>query len=307
VKKEGENSLHPIVISPHRLRLIDAAVSIAAGDDDLKIAYHHMVFCQTVLPYRHVDDRVWKCTNGSLSLAIEAGMVLDPKTQQWINLPLPFGPKARLFQIYLDTQAKLLDTPIIELEGSMTSFIKKLQGNSPNGRELRNFKTQAAAMASALFHFSTVKEGRTSQIDAKIISNFELWYPKDERQLMLFPSMVRLSDEYFSSLRQNAVPLNYRAVAAMQHNALMLDIYKWLAHRLFRVPAGNPTSIPWPFLHTQFGHGYTRIRDFRRDFIVALKTVLTEYPGARVEVDQTKVKLYHSKPPILPKEPKPIV
>jgi len=94
---------------------------------------------------------------------------------------------------------------MIELEGSMTSFIKQLQGRSPNGPELRKFKDQAAAIAGALFRFAAVRNERTFQIDAKIVSGFELWYPRDERQRVLFPSFVRLSDEYFSTLREHAV------------------------------------------------------------------------------------------------------
>jgi hypothetical protein len=195
---------------------------------------------------------------------------------------LPYGPKATLIQIHLDTQAKLLDKPMIELEGSMTSFIKQLQGRSPNGPELRKFKDQAAAIAGALFRFAAVRNERTFQIDAKIVSGFELWYPRHERQCVLFPSFLRLSDEYFSTLREHAVPLDHRAVAAMQHNALMLDIYKWLAQRLCRVPANRPAFIVWPLVQAQFGQGYTRIRAFRSVFIKALKTVVTQLADFKV-------------------------
>lgn len=237
VKKRCDDGLQPIGAimrqagmappSAHKLRLIEAAAAIAASEDEPEIAYHHTVFCQTALPYRQVEDRIWERSNGFLSLSIEAGRALHPESQKWVNLPLPFGPKARLIQIYLDTQAKLNDKPMVELEGSMTSFIKQLQGRAPNGPELRKFKDQAAALAGALFRFAATRHDRTFQIDAKIVSGFELWYPRDERQHVLFPSFVRLSDEYFATLREHAVPLDHRAVAAMQHNALMLDIYKW--------------------------------------------------------------------------------
>lgn len=147
--------------SAHKLRLIEAAAAIAAGEDEREIAYHHTVFCQTALPYRQVEDRIWERNNGFLSLAIEAGRALHPESQKWVNLPLPFGPKARLIQIYLDTQAKLNDKPMVELEGSMTSFIRQLQGRAPNGPELRKFKDQAAALAGALFRFAAARRDRT--------------------------------------------------------------------------------------------------------------------------------------------------
>ena len=56
------------------------------------------------------------------------------------------------------------------------------------------------------------------------------------------PSFVRPSDEYFSTLREHAVPLDHRAVAAIQHNALMLDVYKRLAQRLCRQRTAPPSS-----------------------------------------------------------------
>ena len=79
MRERGEDGLSPSALScarrglappsAHKLRLIDAAATIAAGEDDREIAYHHTVFCQTALPYRHVEDRIWERTNGFLSLS----------------------------------------------------------------------------------------------------------------------------------------------------------------------------------------------------------------------------------------------
>jgi len=35
--------------------------------------------------------------------------------------------------------------------------------------------------------------------------------------------------------------------------------------------------IPWTALHQQFGQGYNRLRNFRRDFLATLKLVKTQY------------------------------
>ncbi len=42
--------------------------------------------------------------------------------------------------------------------------------------------------------------------------------------------MLELSREYFETLVEHAVPLDYRALAALGHSALALDVYTWLAH-----------------------------------------------------------------------------
>jgi len=48
---------------------------------------------------------------------------------------------------------------------------------------------------------------------------------------------------HFVSLQKHAVPLDERALAALSHSAMALDIYAWLAQRLHRVPRGRPQFI----------------------------------------------------------------
>jgi hypothetical protein len=203
-----------------------------------------------------------------------------------------------LILINFDTLAILSQSPEIEIEHSMTAFLKKLQGYSPNGKELRAFRNHAAALTGALFRLALVEDKRAVQIDTKIVTSFELWYPRDERQKTLWPSYVRLSDEYFNSLIKHAVPLDYRAVAALQHNALALDIYKWLSQRLCRVPAKKPAFIPWPAVQAQFGQGYKEIRFFRRKFLKTLSIVQSQYPHAKVHADEKGLTMRLSPPPI---------
>lgn len=67
-----------------------------------------------------------------------------------------------------------------------------------------------------------------------------------------------------------------------------LDIYTWLAQRLRRVPSGRPAFIPWggtKGLHAQFGHGYERVRDFKRFFKKTLAQVKGAYPDANFELN----------------------
>ena len=87
--------------------------------------------------------------------------------------------------------------------------------------------------------------------------------------------------------------------ATSTHSALDLDIYAWLAQRLHRVSKGKPQTITWQALKTQFGPDYGRLIDFRRKFALALKTVLTTYPNARVEIADAGLVLWNSPPPVL--------
>ena len=90
-----------------------------------------------------------------------------------------------------------------------------------------------------------VEEGRAVQVNTQFVSAFDLWFPKQADQRVLWPSTVRLSEEYFQSLGQHAVPLDHRAVAALASSSMALDVYVWLAQRLHRVPTGKPQFIAW--------------------------------------------------------------
>ena len=109
---------------------------------------------------------------------------------------------------------------------------------------------------------------------------------------------LRLSLDYFESLTRFAVPLDERAIAALAHSAVALDIYCWLAQRLHRIPEGKPQFIPWVSLYEQFGQGYTRLRAFREFFIGLLRQVRVAYPEARLEVDGRGMRLWQSPPPV---------
>ena len=86
--------------------------------------------------------------------------------------------------------------------------------------------------------------------------------------------------------------------ATSTHSALDLDIYAWLAQRLHRVPKGKPQTITWQALKSQFGPDYDRLRKFREKFVPALKTVLTVYPSARIEIADAGLVLWNSPPPV---------
>ena len=136
------------------------------------------------------------------------------------------------------------------------------------------------------------------QVNTQIVGAFDLWFPKDTRQRVLWPSTVRLSTDYFNSLLSHAVPLDERAIAALSQSALALDVYCWLAQRLHRVPGLKPQFIHWPALYEQFGQGYTRLRAFRSFFAKTLHQVRLAYPAAKFDADAKGMYLWNSPPPV---------
>lgn len=77
-------------VTPTTKRLIDAHTEIIAGPAD-DIAFSHSVLCQTSLPYRPTDERVWIRDQGNVSLLIEAGRAGIPTPASGLNCPCPMA------------------------------------------------------------------------------------------------------------------------------------------------------------------------------------------------------------------------
>lgn len=285
-------------ISTTQQRLVRSATDIALGNPH-EILFQHTILCQAGLPYRKQKElRRWQRQNGRASLEIEAGRAFHPLKKKYIDLPLPYGPKARLVLIHLNSEAIKTGTPVIEVEDSMTAFIRRLLKRNPNGREIKHFKDQLSSLSTATIRLAILAMEHAVQINTQIVTTFDLWFPKNPNQRVLWPSTVRLSQEYFDTLVKHAVPLDERSVSALAHSPMALDVYVWLAQRLHRINPGKPQFIPWKALYQQFGQGFARIRKFREKFFWVLKQAQTQYPPARMEVDSGGLTLRQSPPPV---------
>lgn len=279
-------------------RLIDASADIRTSRAE-RIDFLHTVQCQCGLPYVNPGDgvREWDRKQGQASLRIEAGSALDPRTREFVKLGLPYGEKPRLVLIHLASEAVRTRNPVVDVEGSMTAFARSL-GLATSGPHLRGLKDQLARLAAATVRFGLVENGHAVQVNTQIVSAFDLWFPQEADQRVLWPSTVRLSADYFASLTRHAVPLDRRAVGALAGSSLALDAYVWLAQRLHRIPPGKPQFVGWASLAEQFGQGFARVRDFRRQFLRTLRQVTAVYPAARLEADERGLTLWHSPPPV---------
>jgi hypothetical protein len=281
-----------------RKRLIETSAAITA-DDPESLAFQHSVFCQVGLPYRDpgADARVWRRSQGAAHLEVQAGRAFHRGRDEFVEIGLPWGAKPRLILAHLNGEALRRGSPEVDVGDSLTGFVNRIRGFN-GGREIRAFKDQLGRLSAALIRVAFARDGRDFQIETKVVSKFDLWFPKDERQRVLWPSYIRLSLDYFESLMRHAVPLDERALAALAHSAMALDVYVWLAQRLRRVPPGQPQFIPWTALHQQFGVGFRRIRAFREHFRAVLAEVHTQYRGARVSLDDRGMTLRHSLSPV---------
>jgi len=281
-------------------RLFNSPPLVVGSDIDETILYQHSVLCQTCLPYRDPgEQRLWQRKNGIARLEVQAGRAYDGVRDDFVDVGLPFGPKPRLALYHLNAEALRTQSPTIELDDSLTAFVKRTLGLDPKGRNIRTVKEQLTRLSAADFRFGMVNaEGHAITLKGSVIDGFELWTASDPRQRVLWPTTVQFSPRYFESLMKHAVPLNETAVARLSHNAMALDIYTWLAQRLHRVEDGKTALVPWTSLKEQFGHSYGRMDNFKRVFRNTLRQVKLVYPESKFELVEEGMRLKHSRPPV---------
>jgi hypothetical protein len=269
------------------------------SDSDFEVCFQHSVLCQTGLPYRNPGDevRLWEREQGNVTLRIEAGAIPDPASGKYVDVSLPWGTKPRLILAHLNAEALRQGSPEIDIEGSLSAFVKRVRGFA-TGREIRMFKYQLACLSTATVRLAMFQADRALAINTHVITSFDLWLQKDERQRVLWPSTVSLSKEYFESLQKHAVPLNEADLAALAHTAMGLDIYAWLAQRLHRIDPHKPAFIAWTALKEQFGPDYDRMDNFKRFFRRTLAQVQRRYQTARLELDNKGMTARISPPPV---------
>jgi hypothetical protein len=275
-------------------RLIEgAALRFENPDEEQSLVFQHTVLCQTCLPFRDPGDeaRTWERLNGNVHLKVLAGEAMHPEQGRLVPLGLPFGPKARMILMHINQQALRQQRPEVEIQDSLTKFVRRTLELAPHGRNMRTVKEQLARLSAASIRLGVVKDGHAVTVNSNIVTAFDIWFPKDDRQRVLWPSTIRLSLDYWESLKAHAVPLDEDHIARLSHSAMALDIYAWLANRLHRIPANKPITVSWAALHGQFGQGYTgdqAVKNFRSSFKVALKEVLTLYQTARVDAHELR-------------------
>ncbi len=146
-------------------------------------------------------------------------------------------------------------------------------GMGDDGKRYATLRKQMHALAACRLQLGF--KGRT--YNGQPVEQFDAWQSnKDTAQRSLWPGVMRLSESYFGSLIESAVPLDNRALMALKGSALALDVYAWLAHRLHGIE-GKGHHLALAFTAEQFAQEYTgkdADKDFKKKFLAALRKVL---------------------------------
>lgn len=282
-------------------RLVDARAELLhkVWGDTPKL-YNHAVLCSVGLPYRNqpITTRTFTRTSGNTSLRLEAGAV-PSADGGFVEVGLPYGPRARLLLLHLCSEAIKRQSPLVEVEDSFTAFARAL-GLATTGRNLKTLREQVLRMSAVSMRLSRRSGNFVDVFQGPVFSKLRAEFPSSPDQQLLWANFVEFSPAFYESLQNHAVPLRLEAISALKHSSRALDIYVWLAHRLWRVKDTEPVALRWTTLRFQFGTRTQDIKSFKRAFKAALKQVLFVYPDANVSVIKGGLLLKHSNPPVAP-------
>lgn len=286
-------------VPPDEHRYIDVAAKVLAEESSaLGITYSG--FCMTSLPHRKIPDTdkwVRRAPDGRFELVIEPGELRVKR--QPVPYGVPYGSRARLIMLYLQTRAVQTNSREVELGATMGQWLSRM-GISIGGRTYEQVYEQTnriKACRLAFYWDNATHEGFDKDHIVKGGVHLKSPGSGDPAQGVLWEEKVTLGETFFAALRAHPVPIWAPAIREIANQSLTIDVYVWLAYRLRSLKAATP--ITWAALHGQFGSGYQHSWQFRPRFIDAVKMALAVYPEARVDIEDKKGLILHpSRPPV---------
>lgn len=279
-------------------RRVEAAhemMSVLPTADDL--SFLHSGLCQVALPHsRPTDDSsIWRRQSGRFSLLVQPGVIDADGLTKYVGVP--FGPKARLIMIHLQTEG--LKSRTVNLGASFSAFMRSLGLAVTGGVRgtIGAVREQALRIAQCRFTMqwdeaSSAGEGRAIIANTSIVDGLELWRSGGQA----WAETVELSEKFYTHLQEHAVPLDKRGIAQLSANSLGLDLYALLAYRLPRLE--RDIHLRWGALQAQIGSAERTTNTLAARIREVMPDVSVAYPHARVEVTSHGLLLKPSSPAV---------
>ena len=275
-------------------REVEAAAAYLS-DEDNALGFLYSGWCQSALPHRKLaDDAVWQLRGERLTLLVEPGRRVVPEGEP-IPVGVPYGSRARLILLYLQSEAIKTGNREVELGKSLRSWLFRL-GIPVGGKSVAAVRDQAERIARCRMSFHYAKGSSTGLVNQSIVDSALFLEPDDGERTSGFVERARLSEGFFEQLKRHPVPLEESAIKAVSNNSMALDAYVWLAYRLHSLKSATP--VTWRALRVQFGAGFGRSDNFRSHFAASLRLALAVYPDAKVDLRDEGIVMHPSKPPV---------
>ena len=299
LRKATPQAVHHFTVADQ----VDQLVSASEADPDLGFMARMMALCS--LPRTNPGNRhQYKRVNGPYKLIIIAGG--DNK--------LPYGSLPRLLMAWVSTEAVRTQSRELVLGRSLSQFMRKLDILSSDSGGTWGIRTRLKNQMDRLFNASVslIYEDEDSKrfVSSLIADQGEFWWnPRRPDDPMLWESKVRLGENFFQEIIRHPVPLDMNTLKALKRSSLGLDLYMWLAYRIFSLK--RPLPLSWKKIYRQLGAKPSKeddklvVNDFRKDCLRELKKIKLAWPGLNYATGKGVLILHPSTPVILPRNQKP--
>ena len=303
IAQHGKDRARELVL-PEERPLLDIAQAVMA-DEHGEISTTYSGFCLlTSLPHKRLaDDQTWRREGYRVSITVEPGTLPVSRTEE-VRYGIPYGARARLLLIYMQSRAIQTQSRVVEMGASMNEWLGRMGIDRPGGETYRAIQEQIRRIAACrltfywddedVFRRANIVEGGRG-LSVPMMKEIGREIGQNPAQKALWQPVIEIGDTFYKALAEHPVPLAEAAVRALRDKSMSLDIYIWLAYRLHSLKKSQP--ITWAALNAQFG-GYKLVRQFKPHFVQALSAALAAYPEANVEVDDGGIILKPSRPPI---------
>lgn len=285
-----------------------ATISEAPGEVQKGYLAKWLVVC--TFPHRDPGTSSYTRKNGDYTLSIQTG--LDGDGQEF---GLPYGALVRLLLFWIITECNRLKwagdhSRRIHLGESMAGFLRitgldPKTGNGKRGdmKRLRDMMNRLFGCRISFTHNQKTDEATgSSRLNMEITSESELWWDvKNPDQGSLFNSWIEVGEKFYNAVTENPVPIDFRALVALKHSPMAMDLYAWLTYRVHGMRDGSSAAIP---LHgpkgiaTQIGANYGREDNFKAALSEGLEAVKLVWPGLDCELSATRLTVNKSPVPI---------
>lgn len=274
-------------------RVVEAAASYLASED-VEIGFLYSGWAQAALPHKRLADNApWQVSTERITLIVQPGLRAVPGGEP-ASVGVPYGSRARLILLYLQSEALRTNSREIELGRSLHAWLRRL-GIPIGGKSMKDVRDQAERLSRCRMTL-TIKQGSRTGLMNQNLLDTSMFVEDDHAQGQLFIERATLSEMFFQQLKKHPVPIEETAVRQIANNSMALDVYCWLAYRLHAL--NEPTPIGWRALHQQFGRGVKRLDHFKDQFKETLALAMAVYPNAEVEIHERGVTLRPSRPPV---------
>jgi hypothetical protein len=289
ILQQGIEEARRQAVTKHERLVVEAAHQVLSEDAE-KLGFSYSGFALTSLPHKPQQEGIWRREGHSITLVLQSGVDRAGKL-----LGLPYGSYARYILLFLQSQAVKTSSREIELGRSMRVWLGSM-GLSVGGTTYRLVNEQARRISGCTLTFYADRGRAELMRRGGFVDGAITMTDVASDQPGLWQERVLLNEEFYRALRDHPVPLAESALRAIGPRSMVIDIYIWLCYRLHAIR--REVEVGWPALHSQFGAGYGRLRDFRADFISGLELAVAAYPEARVAVDERGVLLRPSRPAV---------